>query len=229
MNGVRSTMSGRRRHGRLSLGLRVLALVALAAAIGPVAGTQAAPKTAARAFTPAPPLQPIDPQTLAGPAGHDVGRLQADPGRHAVGDLGRDPVGAQPEPRARRGRLPRPAVRRSRSRRSRTRSATRRSTRSRAPQVPQFYRDFLATPSALNHNQTLNGYWMEQSGGKVGISTITPYGPYLMPRRLYQYGLNDIGQPDAARQRLPVVDDRHRDADGDVERRGRLVGLLLLG
>src|SRR3954471_23679215 len=63
-------------------------------------------------------------------------------------------------------------------------------------QVPQFYRDFLATPSALNHNQTLNGYWMEQSGGKIGISSITPYGPYLMPRRLYQYGLNDIGQPD---------------------------------
>src|SRR6186713_2878528 len=26
--------------------------------------------------------------------------------------------------------------------------------------VPQFYRDFLHVPSALNHGQTLNGYWM---------------------------------------------------------------------
>src|SRR5262245_4284674 len=69
--------------------------------------------------------------------------------------------------------------------------------------VPQFYRDFLHVPSALNHGQTLNGYWMEQSGGRVGVSTITPYGPFLMPRRLYQYGLNDIGQPNASDNMCP--------------------------
>jgi hypothetical protein len=48
--------------------------------------------------------------------------------------------------------------------------------------------------SAVNHNQTINGYWMEQSGGKIGISSVTPFGAYQLPKRSYQYGLNDIGQ-----------------------------------
>jgi len=62
-------------------------------------------------------------------------------------------------------------------------------------QIPRFYADFFNKPSALNHEQTINGYWMEQSGGKVGISSVTPYGPYRMPKNSSQYGLNDIGQP----------------------------------
>ncbi len=60
--------------------------------------------------------------------------------------------------------------------------------------VPKFYADFFNKPSALNHNQTINGYWMEQSGGKIGITDIKTYGPYRMPKRLAQYGVNDIGQ-----------------------------------
>ena len=60
--------------------------------------------------------------------------------------------------------------------------------------VPKFYADFYNTPSALNHGHTINGYWMEQSGGKVGITDIKTYGPYRMPKKLYQYGVNDIGQ-----------------------------------
>ncbi len=36
--------------------------------------------------------------------------------------------------------------------------------------VAKFYRDFLGTPSPINHGQTINGYWMEQSRGKVGIA-----------------------------------------------------------
>ena len=61
-------------------------------------------------------------------------------------------------------------------------------------QVSQFYADFFNKPSPLNHFHTINGYWMEQSGGRVGISSVTPFGPYRMPKRSYQYGLNDIGQ-----------------------------------
>jgi M6 family metalloprotease-like protein len=61
-------------------------------------------------------------------------------------------------------------------------------------QVPQFYADFYTKPEALNHYQTINGYWMEQSGGKIGIGKVTTFGPYRMPRKLSQYGLNDIGQ-----------------------------------
>src|SRR5215475_9794528 len=61
-------------------------------------------------------------------------------------------------------------------------------------QIPQFYADFFNKPSAVNHYQTINGYWMEQSGGKVGITSVTPFGAYQLPKRSYQYGLNDIGQ-----------------------------------
>ena len=39
-------------------------------------------------------------------------------------------------------------------------------------QVPQFYADFYNTPGEVNHGQTINGYWMEQSRGKIGIAKI---------------------------------------------------------
>jgi M6 family metalloprotease-like protein len=61
-------------------------------------------------------------------------------------------------------------------------------------EVPQFYADFYNKPSPLNHFHTINGYWMEQSGGRIGITDIKTYGPYRMPKKLYQYGVNDIGQ-----------------------------------
>ena len=54
--------------------------------------------------------------------------------------------------------------------------------------VPKFYADFYNTPNALNKGHTINGYWMEQSGGKVGITDVKTYGPYRMPKKLYQYG-----------------------------------------
>jgi len=52
--------------------------------------------------------------------------------------------------------------------------------------VPQFYQDFLNTPSALNHYQTMNRYWMEDTHGKYGAQ-LDAYGPYQMPGRSYQY------------------------------------------
>jgi len=60
--------------------------------------------------------------------------------------------------------------------------------------VPRFYADFFGTPGAVNHGHTIGGYWMEQSRGKVGIPPIDAYGPYRMPKNLFQYGLNEWGQ-----------------------------------
>ena len=60
--------------------------------------------------------------------------------------------------------------------------------------VAQFYSDFFNTPSALNHGQTINGYWMEQSRGQIGIAKMDVFGPYKMPKNLFQYGLNEWGQ-----------------------------------
>ncbi len=52
--------------------------------------------------------------------------------------------------------------------------------------VPAFYRDFLNKPQALNHFQTMNRYWMEDSFGKYGVQ-LDAFGPYRMPARSYQY------------------------------------------
>jgi M6 family metalloprotease-like protein len=60
--------------------------------------------------------------------------------------------------------------------------------------VPQFYADFFGKPSEINHDHTINGYWMEQSRGKVGIPKIDAFGPYRMPKNLFQYGLNEWNQ-----------------------------------
>ncbi len=47
-------------------------------------------------------------------------------------------------------------------------------------EVPTFYRDFLNSPSELNHNHTLHEYWMEDSGGRYG--TCASYSSSLMNR-----------------------------------------------
>jgi len=60
--------------------------------------------------------------------------------------------------------------------------------------VAQFYADFYDKPQALNHGHTVNEYWMEQSRGKIGIPKMDAYGPYRMPKNLFQYGLNEWGQ-----------------------------------
>lgn len=69
--------------------------------------------------------------------------------------------------------------------------------------VAQFYADFFMTPSEINNGQTINGYWMEQSRGKFGITEVEVFGPYRMPKPLWAYGLNEWGQheytPDGSR------------------------------
>ncbi len=63
--------------------------------------------------------------------------------------------------------------------------------------VSQFYADFFMKPSEINHGQTINGYWMEQSRGKFGITEVDVFGPYRMPRPIWAYGLNEYGQNDS--------------------------------
>jgi len=60
--------------------------------------------------------------------------------------------------------------------------------------APQFYADFFGRPGEVNHGHTINGFWMEQTRGKVGIPKIDAFGPYRMPRNLFEYGLNEWGQ-----------------------------------
>jgi M6 family metalloprotease-like protein len=60
--------------------------------------------------------------------------------------------------------------------------------------VPRFYADFFGKPGPFNHGHTINGFWMEQTDGQVGIPKIDAFGPYRMPRNLFEYGLNEYKQ-----------------------------------
>jgi M6 family metalloprotease-like protein len=61
-------------------------------------------------------------------------------------------------------------------------------------EVAQFYADYYNYPSPVNHGQTINGYWMEQSRGKVGVALMDAFGPYRMPRSYWYYGCNEHRQ-----------------------------------
>lgn len=56
--------------------------------------------------------------------------------------------------------------------------------------VPKFYHDLLNVPNDLNKGHTLHEYWMGDSFGKYGVD-LTVFGPYRMPSKSYQYGIDD--------------------------------------
>ncbi len=94
----------------------------------------------------------------------------------------------------------------------------------RRDEIPRFYADFWLKPSAVNHGQTINGYWMEQSRGKFGITQLEAFGPYRMPRPLWAYGLNEHSQnnstPDGSRARYRMerdIDSLWRAEKGDIK------------
>ncbi|QLE76402.1 M6 family metalloprotease domain-containing protein [Streptomyces rectiverticillatus] len=80
-------------------------------------------------------------------------------------------------------------------------------------QVPKFYEDFLNKPGALNHGHTINEYWMEDSGGRVGVG-LTSFGVYRMPWKSYQYGIEPGMNPGAC----PVGDTCGKDIRADGKR-----------
>jgi len=91
-------------------------------------------------------------------------------------------------------------------------------------EIPRFYADFWLKPSAVNHGQTINGYWMEQSRGKFGITKLEAFGPYRMPRPLWAYGLNEHRQnkstPDGSTAKYRMerdIDSLWRADRGDIK------------
>ncbi|MFD4628888.1 M6 family metalloprotease domain-containing protein [Streptomyces sp. NPDC058284] len=63
-------------------------------------------------------------------------------------------------------------------------------------QLPRFYQDFLNKPGPLNHGHTINEYWMEDSGGRVGVD-LKAFGVYRMPFKSFQYGVEPGMNPGA--------------------------------
>jgi hypothetical protein len=45
-------------------------------------------------------------------------------------------------------------------------------------------------PNQYNGGQTIHGYWMEDSFGKIGVD-LTVFGPYTLPGKLHEYGIPD--------------------------------------
>ncbi len=91
-------------------------------------------------------------------------------------------------------------------------------------EIPQFYSDFWLKPSPVNRGHTINGYWMEQSRGRFGITALDAFGPYRMPRSLWQYGLSEWGQneatPDGSRVNYRMerdIDSLWCEAEGDLK------------
>ncbi len=79
--------------------------------------------------------------------------------------------------------------------------------------VANFYRDFFIKPSEVNHGHTINGYWMEQSRGEFGITEVDAFGPYRLPKKLWEYGLNEWGQEGFAPDGSKPTGRMERDVD----------------
>jgi len=55
----------------------------------------------------------------------------------------------------------------------------------------EFWTNYLNVPSELNHYQTIDGFWKENSYGKWGV-TLDSYGPYRLDKYEFQYGLDSF-------------------------------------
>ena len=56
--------------------------------------------------------------------------------------------------------------------------------------VADWYHDYYAVPNEYNGGQTLHGYWMEDSHGRIGVD-VEVFGPYTLPGKLHEYGIPD--------------------------------------
>ncbi|WP_092615412.1 M6 family metalloprotease domain-containing protein [Jiangella sp. DSM 45060] len=54
-------------------------------------------------------------------------------------------------------------------------------------ELNQWFYDYYAVPNEFNQGQTLHGYWMETSHGRIGV-TVEVFGPYQLPGKLHEYG-----------------------------------------
>jgi M6 family metalloprotease-like protein len=58
--------------------------------------------------------------------------------------------------------------------------------------VRDWYYNYYAVPNEYNGGQTLHGYWMEDSHGRIGVD-VQVFGPYVLPGKLHEYGIPDGG------------------------------------
>ncbi len=93
-----------------------------------------------------------------------------------------------------------------------------------ANHVNQWYQDYYSVPNEYNGGQTLHGYWMETTHGKIGVS-VDVYGPYLMPGKSHEYGIPDGTFNAPASQFCPQGDTCNRNirTDGNAPFRAEVI------
>lgn len=71
--------------------------------------------------------------------------------------------------------------------------------------VNQWFYDYYAVPNEFNQGQTLHGYWMETSHGRIGV-TVEVFGPYTLPAKLHEYGASSNAPVTGANSICPAGD-----------------------
>ncbi|QVQ52350.1 peptidase M6 [Spiractinospora alimapuensis] len=62
-------------------------------------------------------------------------------------------------------------------------------------ELADWWHDFLNVPGDINRGRTLHEFWMEGSGGRMGIE-LEAFGPYEMSGQSFEYGIEDRWQND---------------------------------
>ncbi len=71
--------------------------------------------------------------------------------------------------------------------------------------VAPWMEEYLNTPNQYNGGQSITGYWMEDSHGKISVD-LTAFGPFLLPGKLHEYGLADYAPISGTNSRCPAGD-----------------------
>jgi M6 family metalloprotease-like protein len=72
-------------------------------------------------------------------------------------------------------------------------------------EVRAWMEEYLNTPNEYNGGQSITGYWMEDSHGKISVD-LTAFGPYELPGKLHEYGLADFAPTAGPGSRCPLGD-----------------------
>jgi hypothetical protein len=72
-------------------------------------------------------------------------------------------------------------------------------------EVAQWMENYLNTPNQYNGGQSITGYWMEDSFGRISVD-MTAFGPYMLPGKVHEYGLADFAPVTGLESRCPLGD-----------------------
>jgi M6 family metalloprotease-like protein len=81
--------------------------------------------------------------------------------------------------------------------------------------VDEWFNDYYAVPNQYNGGQTLHSYWMEDSHGRIGVD-VEVFGPYRMPGKLHEYGLEGFAPVTGPNSVCPEGDDCDKDIRDDA-------------